>query len=119
MKLNDLENRTYEGGQCIYFRYVMKIEKDSKEIPYFFDFYKDKENDKLWNMQIIEQGDKYRGSNVYQFAFETKSKNVALDMIACIGLSFYQQYLQESVSIDSEIIGKIFDETETMKGRTQ
>lgn len=93
--LKELENRIYKDKQCIKFDYIVKDEK-GKEM--FEARFKRAENDeKEWILNVVLERTRDADSQVYSFKYILPRAGLTLELIAAIGLKYFQLYLKEEI----------------------
>lgn len=99
LKLKELINRVYEQKRCVSFE--ININNDTLPESIFL-FKKIKNCDKpTWNLTVMISKDRDRDSQVYNFSYELPREGIPLEMIAAIGLKYFQLKIQEEVQMKS------------------
>lgn len=98
--IKDIENRVYKDKICVGFDYCLVLE-NSEELN--FRFRRNLENALEWKMQVVVDRTRERSSIVYDFSYLLPKKSIPLEMVAAIGLRFFQLTVKEEVQKNSEI----------------
>lgn len=106
ISLKDLENRVYSGRDCVRFEYNFKADEKTEICARF----KKLPDGNAWSTQIVLERTRDKDSEVYNFSYTLPKYNMPLELIAAIGLRYFQLYLKEEVQLKSSmdfIIGDI------------
>ena len=95
IKRKDLVRRTYEGKICTYFDYVLKDDKEEKQLEARFSRNLDLLN--MWNVLVIIDKTDISETQVYNFSFMLHSTDVPLEMVAATGLTMLNKGIVEEV----------------------
>lgn len=107
LELKDLYNRVYIGKICSEFSYILK---DDKGKPKFKANFVRGQQENEWQMSIVLDRTRDADSQVYTFGYTVPKSNLPLELIAAIGLKYFQLYLKEEIQTKSEydfILGDI------------
>ena len=100
IRLKDLQNRVYSGKTCIRFEYEFGIDQ-GKTVCAMFKRAIDKPN--VWSMTVVLDRTRDKDSEVYSFLYELPRDNMNLELIAAIGLKYFQLYIKEEVQMKSNM----------------
>lgn len=96
----ELDNRMYRGRECIRFDYSV-VDKTSETVEceecFKAAFNRDKKNSKLWSMIVVIPRDRDRDSQVYCFEYMLPKDGMSLELVAAIGLKYFQLKLKEEI----------------------
>ena len=100
IKFKDLQNKIYEGKECIRFEHEIKVDEKCKILAMF-----KRKNSGLteWNMQIIFSRTRDKDSEVYNFGYVMPRSDLPLELIAATGLRYFQLYLKEEIQMKSNL----------------
>lgn len=110
IKLNDLVNREYEGKKCIKFYYVLKDE-EGKEL---FEAKFKKKNELEWSMKIVIDNTRDSESQVYNFGYILPKADLPLELIAAIGLKYFQLQIENEMHFRSNVDYELMQRLEGM-----
>lgn len=108
--LKDLKNRVYEGKECVYFEYIIELNKNSKVAARFSKQKHCGSRFNEWKMQVVTDRTRDKDSEVYNFGYVMPRENLPLELIAATGLKYFQLYLKEEIQEKSNMdftIGEI------------
>lgn len=109
IRLKDLQNRVYSGRNCIRFEYEFNVDQDHKVIA---NFKKTSLDANIWKMRIILDRTRDKDSEVYNFEYALPKGTTPLELIAAIGLKYFQLYIKEEVQLKSNmdfVLGEIVE----------
>lgn len=109
IRLKDLQNRVYSGKNCVRFEYELDV---SKEKTVCAVFNKTSESINMWKMSIVFDRTRDKDSEVYNFMYTLPKENVTLELVAAVGLRYFQLHLKEEIQMKSDmdfLIGKIVE----------
>lgn len=109
IRLKDLQNRVYSGKCCMRFEYEFDV---SKEKTVCATFKRISEDTNMWKMSILLDRTRDKDSEVYNFMYSLPKENVTLELVAAVGLRYFQLHIKEEVQMKSDmdfLIGKIVD----------
>lgn len=109
IRLKDLQNRVYSGKNCIRFEYEFDVDLN-KTICVVFKRLSDNAN--TWKMSIVLDRTRDKDSEVYNFMYALPKENVSLELVAAVGLRYFQLHIKEEVQMKSNmdfVIGEIVD----------
>lgn len=92
--MKELQNRIYSGKQCVGFDYIAKNEKNETQFEARFRAGAEKNE---WKMQVILDRTRDKDSDVYNFSYIVPKSGLPLELIAAIGLKYFQLYLKEEI----------------------
>ncbi len=107
--LKNLMNRVYSGKSCIRFEYEFEIDQNKTIVAVFKRL---SDNANTWKMSIVLDRTRDKDSEVYNFMYALPKENVTLELVAAIGLRYFQLHIKEEVQKKSEmdfIIGEIIE----------
>ena len=107
--LKNLMNRVYSGTSCIRFEYEFEIDQNKTIVAVFKRL---SDNANTWKMSIVLDRTRDKDSEVYNFMYALPKENVTLELVAAIGLRYFQLHIKEEVQKKSEmdfIIGEIIE----------
>ena len=93
----NIENRVYDGKQCVGFSVYIEIDGKKYEFKYT------RENETTWRMLFVLDRTQDSDSQVYNVRYTLPSKSIPLETLAATGLMLFQSTLQNEVSIKSLI----------------
>ena len=99
IKFKDLQNRIYNGRECIRFEYGIMV--DDKYLYAKFD--KQQMGIEEWNMQVIIGRTRDKDSEVYNFGYIMPRTGLALELVAATGLKYFQLYLKQEIQYKSNL----------------
>lgn len=106
LKLKELVNRIYDGKECIRFDYevldVSREATDPKRNCFVARFQRSKEDNKQWRMQVLLPRDRDCDSQVYTFDYVLPREGIELQLVAAIGLRYFQLYLKGEIQRKSD-----------------
>ena len=105
--LRQYENRVYSGKQCTGFDYRVRDEKN--KVLFEARWRKGTEQNE-WNMTVVLDRTRDADSQVYNFGYVLPKAGMSLEMIAAIGLKYFQLYLKEELQRKMEfdfVIGEL------------
>lgn len=109
IRLKDLQNRVYSGKNCMRFEYELNVDQDHKVIANF----KRVSNDvNIWKMSIVLDRTRDKDSEVYNFEYALPKGTTPLELVAAIGLRYFQLHIKEEVQMKSNmdfILGEIIE----------
>lgn len=108
IRLKDLQNRVYSGKSCIRFEYEFDVDQN-KTITATF---KRLSETNTWKMSIVLDRTRDKDSEVYNFMYALPKDNVPLELVAAVGLRYFQLYIKEEVQMKSNmdfLIGEIIE----------
>lgn len=99
IKLKDLVNRVYDGKDCIRFEYEVIDTEASRNTSSCFiaRYWRDPVVPVQWNMQVVIPGNRDCDCQVYTFNYVLPREGMNLDLIAAIGLRYFQLRLKEDI----------------------
>lgn len=98
----DVILREYKDKECVAFAILLKTDKKHFAARY------EKIDDKTWGFMItLVDYAKYAAPQVYAFKYSVPKNNMPLEMIAAIGLSYWQDGVMEEVQLKNELVFKI------------
>lgn len=109
IRLKDLQNRVYSGKCCMRFEYEFEIEKGNTICAVFKRL---SENANTWKMNIVLDRSRDKDSEVYNFMYALPKDNVPLELVAGVGLRYFQLHIKEEVQMKSNmdfLIGEIIE----------
>ena len=92
--LKDLQNRIYNGRQCVGFDYAVKNEKNEVQFEARFRTGVEKNE---WIMKIVFDRTRDKDSDIYGFGYIMPKSNLPLELIAATGLKYFQLYLKKEI----------------------
>lgn len=96
----ELNNRIYHGKECIRFDCSV-VDKTSEaggcEECFKATFNRAIKDSKLWSMIIVIPRDRDRDSQVYCFEYMLPKDGMPLELVAAIGLKYFQLKLKEEI----------------------
>ena len=101
IKRKDLLRRTYYGKFCVRFDYVLKDDKNIKQLEATFS--RDIELLNVWNVMVILDKTDISETQVYSFGFMLQSEDIPLEMVAATGLTMFNKNILEEVQKKSVI----------------
>lgn len=101
ISLKDLQNRVYSGKNCTRFEYEFKVDDQGKTVRAVFE--KLAEYTNTWKMRIILDRTRDKDSEVYNFTYTLPREDVKLELVAAIGLRYFQLYIKEEVQMKSNM----------------
>lgn len=111
IRLKDLQNRVYRGKECVRFEYAILI----NEQYVYARFNKEAGESALpnqWTMQIVFGRTRDKDSEVYNFTYAIPKHNAPLELVAAVGLKYFQLHIKEEVQMKSNLdfnLGEITD----------
>lgn len=109
IRLKDLQNRVYRGKECIRFEYEFNADENHTICAVFKRML---DNSRTWNMSIVLDRTRDKDSEVYSFSYVLPKDNMQLELIAAIGLKYFQLYIKEEVQLKSNmdfVLGEIVE----------
>lgn len=109
IRLKDLQNRVYSGKCCMRFEYEFDVDQN-KTITAVFK--RVSENASTWKMSIVLERTRDKDSEVYNFMYGLPKDDVPLELVAAIGLRYFQLHIKEEVQMKSNmdfILGEIIE----------
>lgn len=109
IRLKDLQNRVYSGKCCMRFEYEFDV---SKEKTVCAVFKRVSENANTWKMSIVFERTRDKDSEVYNFMYALPKDDVPLELVAAVGLRYFQLHIKEEVQMKSNmdfLIGEIIE----------
>lgn len=102
IKAKDVILREYKDKECVAFAILLKTDEKRFAARY------EKIEDKTWGF-IITLVDlvKYAAPQAYAFKYSVPKSNMPLEMIAAIGLSYWQNALLEEMQLKNELAFEI------------
>lgn len=107
IRLKDLQNRVYSGKSCIRFEYEFNIDQNKTIVAVFKRL---SDNANTWKMSIVLDRTRDKDSEVYNFMYALPKDNVPLELVAAVGLRYFQLHIKEEVQMKSNmdfILGEI------------
>lgn len=111
IKLKDLQNRVYNGRDCVRFEYAIMVGD-----KYVYAQYRKGDNCHItgeeWNMQLVFGRTRDKDSDVYNFGYVMPKSGMPLELIAATGLKYLQLYIKQEVQMKSSLdfeIGRIVE----------
>lgn len=98
----DIVLREYKDKECIAFTVLIKLDEKHFAVRY--------ENiyDNTWGfITTLTDYAKHAAPQVYAFKYTVPKSNMPLEMIAAIGLSYWQDSVMEEVQLKNELAFKI------------
>ncbi len=108
IKLKDLQNRVYSGKSCIRFEYEFDVDQNKTICAVF----KRLSETNTWKMSIVLDRTRDKDSEVYNFMYALPKENVPLELVAAVGLRYFQLHIKEEVQMKSNmdfLIGEIIE----------
>lgn len=102
IKFKDLQNRVYNGKECVRFEYAIMVD-DRYVYAQFQKQTHQKAQPNEWNMQIIFGRTRDKDSEVYNFGYVMPKDGIPLELVAATGLKYFQLHLKEEVQIKSDM----------------
>lgn len=99
LTLKDLENRVYNGKNCVAFSYSVLNEKKERQFVARFETGKERNE---WNMQIVLGRTRDADSQVYSFGYLMPMPGLPLTLIAATGLRYFQLHLKEELNTKTQ-----------------
>lgn len=109
IRLKDLQNRVYSGKCCVRFEYEFDVDQN-KTVTAIFKRLSD--NADTWKMTIVLDRTRDKDSEVYNFMYALPKGTVPLELVAAVGLRYFQLHIKEEVQTKSNmdfIIGEIVE----------
>ena len=106
IRLKDLQNRVYSGKSCIRFEYEFEVDQNKAIVA----VYKRLSETNTWKMTIVLDRTRDKDSEVYNFMYALPKDNVPLELVAAVGLKYFQLHIKEEVQAKSNmdfILGEI------------
>lgn len=106
IRLKDLQNRVYSGKSCIRFEYEFNIDQNKLITAVF----KRISETNTWKMSIVLERTRDKDSEVYNFMYALPKEDVTLELVAAVGLRYFQLHIKEEIQMKSNmdfIIGDI------------
>ncbi len=100
IRLKDLQNRVYSGKQCTQFAYEFSIDQDHSVVA---RFKRSSGETNIWVMGIVLDRTRDKDSEVYRFEYALPKDNVPLELIAAVGLRYFQLHIKEEVQLKSNM----------------
>ncbi len=100
IRLKDLQNRVYRGKSCVRFEYEFSVD-ENKTINAVFR--RHLEASKVWTMSVVLDRTRDKDAEVYNFMYELPKNDVNLELVAAIGLKYFQLYIKEEVQLKSNM----------------
>lgn len=110
ISLKDLQNRVYSGKCCMRFEYEFKVDDQGKTVCAVFK--KLVENTNTWKMSIVLDRTRDKDSEVYNFMYALPKDDIKLELVAAIGLRYFQLHIKEEVQMKSNmdfVLGEIIE----------
>ena len=101
IKRKDLMRRTYVGKICVCFDYVLKDDKNIKQLEAKFS--RDTDLLNIWNVLVILDKTEISETQVYNFDFMLLNEDAPLEMVAATGLTMFNKNILEEVQKKSAI----------------
>ena len=111
IRLKDLQNRVYRGKNCIRFEYEYIYDIDSGK-SVFATFKKMPGEASTWSMSVLLERTRDKDAEVYNFTYALPKDNVSLELVAAIGLRYFQLYLKEEIQMKTAMdffIGEVIE----------
>ena len=108
IRLKDLQNRVYSGKSCIRFEYEFDVDQNKTICAVF----KRLSETNTWKMSIVLDRTRDKDSEVYNFMYALPKDDVKLELVAAIGLRYFQLHIKEEVQMKSNMdfaLGEIID----------
>lgn len=108
IRLKDLQNRVYSGKSCIRFEYEFDLDQNKTICAVF----KRVSETNTWKMSILLERTRDKDSEVYNFMYALPKDDVPLELVAAVGLRYFQLHIKEEVQTKSNmdfIIGEIIE----------
>lgn len=108
IRLKDLQNRVYSGKSCIRFEYEFDVEQKT----FTAVFKRLSDNADTWKMTIVLERTRDKDSEVYNFMYALPKGTVPLELVAAVGLRYFQLHIKEEVQMKSNmdfILGEIIE----------
>lgn len=99
IKLKNLQNRVYDGKECIKFECIIPMDKDHWLTAAFQKMQSPRE----WKMQIIFDRTRDKDSEVYNFGYIMPRSGLPLELIAATGLKYFQLHIKEEIQTKSNL----------------
>ena len=109
IRLKDLQNRCYSGKNCIRFEYELNVDQN---MTVRARFSKTSGYDNTWTMNVVLDRTRDKDSEVYNFMYTLPKDNAPLELIAAIGLKYFQLHIKEEVQMKSNmdfVLGDIIE----------
>lgn len=109
IRLKDLQNRVYSGKNCMRFTYEFNIDQDRTVVA---RFQRSSNDMNIWKMGIVLDRTRDKDSEVYCFEYALPKTDVNLELVAAIGLKYFQLHIKEEVQLKSNmdfILGEIVE----------
>lgn len=100
LELKNLENRVYEGKNCVEFTYFLRDEKGNKLQR--FSFFRDEVDEKKWTMRVLIDRTGDADSQLYNFTYIIQSPKAPLNLVCAVGLKYFVLYLREEIQTKSD-----------------
>ena len=98
----DIVLREYREKECVAFAVLLKTDEKRFAARY------EKIEDKTWGFIItLVDYAKYAAPQAYAFKYSVPKTNMPLEMIAAIGLSYWQDSVMEEVQLKNELVFEI------------
>ena len=103
MKLKDLENRVYEGRQCVRFEYTIKGEHPEENALVTFKKIravgatKEGRAENVWQAKMLLDKTHYMETQVYNIELTMPRHDAPLVLVCSTGLHFIQMLLKEEI----------------------
>lgn len=111
IRLKDLQNRVYRGKDCIRFEYAFLVNNQ-----YVYAQYSKQTGEAAlpnhWSMQIVFGRTRDKDSEVYNFEYAIPKESTPLELVAAIGLRYFQLHIKEEVQMKSNmdfLLGEIIE----------
>lgn len=104
LKLKELENRIYEGKNCVGFDYRVFDTSRAKDDPNGFCFevrWRKAVEPGRWVMSIVLPRNRDCDSQVFNFDYQMPREGLDLTLIAATGLKYFQLYLKQEIQVKS------------------
>lgn len=93
LELKNLENRVYEGKNCVEFTYFLRDEKGNKLQR--FSFFRDEVDEKKWSMRVLIDRTGDADSQLYNFTYIIQSSKAPLNLVCAVGLKYLCYILEK------------------------
>lgn len=103
IEFKDLEDRRYEGRDCVAFTVrITELKEDGTELLNV-RFTRHKNNRKLWCLFCTLDKTRVKDTDVYAIQYEMPKENMNLELIAASGLRLLGMEIKEEIQKKSEL----------------